>query len=190
MTFGGYLYADNGYPHGPRVFLGNDIQCSGPDEWGPCREVPIYGEDTSQLQNPGWVMFMVHGRGQLLLIGSALLMLWAIFVHLPNLWSWWKPRRKLIWPYRPAASQEEILVAIDSELYGWQWWHEAGRILFGLRRYDEALLALRAAKDEDTRFLRDPSRGVSLEGITALAGAWHDECIEYVKAYTSSCGNL
>lgn len=124
-----YLYADNAYPHGPRIFLGYDYVVLN-DGQGPAREVPVYGEDTSQLNNPGWVMFMVHGRGYLLIIGSVILLLWAIFVHGLHVWDWWKPRRRLLWPHHPDSSSEAVSMAIDSNLGGWKWDHETARILY------------------------------------------------------------
>ena len=70
-----YFYADLAYPHGPTVFAGYDSVC---DKNGRlCREVPVYKEDTSGLDNPAWVLW-TRKLGWFPLIPAAVLGLVAL----------------------------------------------------------------------------------------------------------------
>ncbi|MQF69596.1 hypothetical protein FIM12_04615 [SAR202 cluster bacterium AD-804-J14_MRT_500m] len=71
-----YLIADNAYPHGPSVFTGEtEVVCI---EERRCREVPIYKEVTSGLNNPGWVG-VVRTMGLLIIVPAVILLGSAIY---------------------------------------------------------------------------------------------------------------
>ena len=63
------FYEANVYPHGPRYFTGHYEERCSDDGTRGCRNVPVYKEDTSQLNNPAWVT-LVRNIGALFRIAS------------------------------------------------------------------------------------------------------------------------
>ena len=52
-------YAEWGFPHGPKFFTGEFEEVCQNDR--RCSTVPVYEEDTRNLENPGWVDFVRVG---------------------------------------------------------------------------------------------------------------------------------
>lgn len=183
-----YLYAENAFPHGPKVFVGTDVQCM---DRGPCREVPLFVEDTSQLDNPGWVG-VVRDWGWL---PPIVLVVTGVFKALA-VWEWWVPRRRVIWPQRRSEWVTNVSAAIDEWMEGrrwkpgpgeWQVWNRFGRVLCGMKMYREALGALSISKQQDLNRQKELFAqwlGPKEESQSALqlAERWHQENIAYVRA--------
>jgi hypothetical protein len=80
------VHVESSYPDGPRVFTGEyDFVCSGPDGEGPCAEVPVFREDTSNLNYPLWVT-LVKGPGYLAIYA---LVITAMY-QASKIWASWK----------------------------------------------------------------------------------------------------
>lgn len=180
---GVYLYADNAYPHGPCVFTGQfEERCQAERR---CRDVPVYREDTSQLDNPAWVTavrtlgILIAGPGILLGIvafnqGATLRAAWirtgrtlAVLQYLSEGWN----------PYETEKTPS---------LVAWRIWDARARVLTNLGEYAEALESKYAAKLGEVWELRSDRKaweqGITLEDEVSWAEDRHDRDIAAIRS--------
>jgi hypothetical protein len=62
-----FCFAEWGFPHGPKVFTGELREVCQGDRRERCIEMPVYKEDTSNLDNPKWVG-LIRSAGLLVLL--------------------------------------------------------------------------------------------------------------------------
>jgi hypothetical protein len=156
-----------------------------------------------QLRFPEWANISMR-------IGFlAAIILPFVAVHeLDFVWGWWAPRRRLIRPsnamrwvvfvkqaidewdpddFMSASSETRIRLSDD-----WKTWNTFGRILYGFDRREEALAALKIAKEAELLYIEQVVHRLDmseenrelleqLELIREAAERWHDGELEYAN---------
>ena len=211
------LISDKAFPHGPEALDGYVEICDESDYGGGgCIEAPNYIEDTSGLNNPPWVDF-IRSTGQMVYVLAILLAIVVLYQGV-DVWKWWKPRYGLIWPHRPdnwVRKFQYLRSALESEdesttegVYlhlqefqedmgkrvptihngAWKYWNAAGRLLYGLRYYDDALWAFQSAESVDRPTMNYIPKGREAEYEDRWAEAlkeiedWHAANINYLQS--------
>lgn len=203
------VYAEVGFPHGPKVFVGYYEVC---DDRGKCGQVEGYIEDTSGIDNPLWVDLFREQSGAIWF--TAIVLVGISFWLVPIYWKWLNPRRGLVWPRKPdlwtakahwihsamrstaglstpdfTTRWVDFMADMDGRVHEssseWSRLNAAGRLLYGFSQYEDAIWALETAQEMDRPRepiyfeLSDEEREKDL----SLVEEWHDTNIAYVQAH-------
>jgi hypothetical protein len=119
-----------------------------------------------------------------------------VFGRFARMFTWWKTRRGLFWP----NDRVRFVLAVKSAMKeqftdesgedDWMTWDTFGRLLYGFRRYEDALNAMELAKETDLRHVAvvlgrmssNEADEAEVMKLVELAGRYHDSNIEFVKA--------
>ena len=141
-----------------------------------CADVPVYREDTSQLDNPAWVT--AARSADLLIVGPSIVLGMIALWQGGALRAAWNQTGRTLTVLQYLSQETELYENGRRSLAAWRTWDARAKVLSELGSYAEALDSKYTAKQGEVWELRknqrDTERGKTLEDRVSLAEERHD----------------